>query len=136
MGITQSLFFYVGYFIILLIAAALAIIFARSNASWVLLGIGSAIQLLALSQTEDTAAWLIFAILVGGTVALILQRRKAPPKPDPTQGYMANDQYKPVDLQPGAPAPQGHWRCACGRANPDYATSCVCGINKRERFDK
>ena len=26
----------------------------------------------------------------------------------------------------------GGWQCSCGRANPAYASTCVCGLNKRQ----
>ena len=29
-------------------------------------------------------------------------------------------------------ATNGEWVCSCGRTNPNYVTTCPCGINKRD----
>ena len=125
-----SLFYYIGFFIFLLIGAGLAVAFAKSKASWVLLGIGAVIQLLGLLGAVDSMAWAIYVLILVGAVAWILHRQKQPPKQD-FQGYQANGNYQPVDIAPGAPVPEGHWRCQCGRCNPNYAMSCVCGATRQ-----
>lgn len=122
--------YYIGFFIVMIIAIALAIIFARSNAAWVLLGIGTVIQLLSLLGLGSAAPWGVFVVLLVAGIALILLRRSAPKKVD--TGFTATDDYKPVDLDQGAPAPEGCWRCKCGRANANYVSSCVCGLSKRD----
>ena len=125
-----SIFYYIGFFIFMIIGAALAIALAKTKAAWILLGIGSAIQFLGLMNSDDVAAWGIFVILLGGSIALILYRKSQVPKQD-FQGYQANGNFQPTDIAPGAPVPPGYWRCHCGRCNPDYAMSCVCGLGRQ-----
>ena len=125
-----NIFYYIGYFIIMLIGAGLAIALAKTKAAWIILGIGSAVQFFALMYSEDLAAWGIFVILLGGSIALILYRKSQMPKQDP-QGYQPNGNFQ--GYQPDGnfqPVPPGHWRCQCGRCNPDYAMSCICGLNR------
>ena len=31
--------------------------------------------------------------------------------------------------------PAGYWLCTCGRENPDYTSTCVCGVNKRDALN-
>ena len=35
-------------------------------------------------------------------------------------------------FHPDMPVPENAWKCSCGRHHPQYVSSCVCGLNKRE----
>ena len=106
--------YYFGYFIVILIAAILAVILANSKAAWVLLVIGSGVQLLALLGNGATVLeWLIFAAILGGAVWLILRRREAA-------------------AAKGREQAQTGWYCPCGRMNSNYVTTCQCGMQKSQ----
>lgn len=107
--------YYIGYFIVMLIAAIVAVLLAKSNAAWVVLGIGSAVQLLSFLGNSGATVleWLIFAAILGLSIWLILRRREAA-------------------AAKGREQAQTGWYCRCGRMNSNYVTTCQCGVQKSQ----
>lgn len=74
-----------GYFIIMIVCVILSIILAKKTVGYVILGIGSVIQLLSILGvqkqasfwgTDITAYWVVYFLLLIVGIAVITQRRK------------------------------------------------------------
>lgn len=42
----------------------------------------------------------------------------------------------PSEGRTNASAPAGSWTCTCGKVHPNYVSSCVCGVSKRDAMRK
>ena len=93
-------------------------------------GMGFATQAIIENRgyTENWFWWGFLFGIIAMLVALSKPRYKAPaPQLSTYDKYMAGKSQKSSE-----PIVSNTWRCSCGRINPHYVGTCVCGVSQHK----
>ena len=84
---------------------------------------------------ERKYLWICFVFGVIGYLLVIALPDRGNSKPaaaTPSQQPLQMGYQEAPKPQAEQPLAAGGWRCSCGRANPNYITTCICGKSRRE----